>query len=269
MLFDTHAHPYLSEKLNEKEILESIKNSKIPNYIVSVGTKQETSQKCIEITKKYDFAFASIWIHPCETLELIWQEKQVQKQLEIMLQNNSKIVAIGECWLDYYRLPPRIESKLKIEEIKQIQANFFKMQIQIAKKYNLPLIIHNRESKEDILTILKEEDFKNFVFHCYTEDIKYAQKLLDFSPNCKLSFSGIITFKNAILVQETAKYIPLKNIMIETDSPYLSPAPERWQENSPQKVKFVLEKIQELRKEENDLIENTIYQNSLDFFGIL
>jgi TatD DNase family protein len=101
------------------------------------------------------------------------------------------------------------------------------MQIQIAKKYNLPLIIHNRESKEDILTILKEEDFKNFVFHCYTEDIKYAQKLLDFSPNCKLSFSGIITFKNAILVQETAKYIPLKNIMIETDSPYLSPAPER------------------------------------------
>lgn len=266
MLFDAHCHPYLSEKQSEKEVLESIKNSSFPNLILCVGTKIETSQKCKEISKNYDFAFASVGIHPCETLEYVWQEEERINELEIMLENDKKIVAIGECWLDYYRLPPRIESKFEKQKIIDIQKTFFRLQIQLAHKYNLPLIIHNREAKEDILKILQEENFKNFVFHCYTEDREYAKKLLDFSPQCMISFSGILTFKNALWIQETAKHIPLKNILIETDSPYLSPAPERGAENHPQKVKFVLDKIKELRNENNELIEETIYQNSLDFF---
>jgi TatD DNase family protein len=92
---------------------------------------------------------------------------------------------------------------------------------------NLPVIIHNIEAKEDVFEILKQESFKNFIFHCYSEDLEFAKKLLEFAPNCKISFSGIVTFRNALGVQETAKNIPLENIIAETDSPYLTPVPYR------------------------------------------
>jgi TatD DNase family protein len=91
----------------------------------------------------------------------------------------------------------------------------------------LPLVIHNRNSKDDIFEILKETDFKNFVFHCYSENLEFAKKLLEFSPNCKISFSGILTFKNSLEVQETVKNIPIENILVETDEPYLTPVPYR------------------------------------------
>jgi TatD DNase family protein len=97
----------------------------------------------------------------------------------------------------------------------------------LAKKFNLPIVIHNREAKDDILEILKQEDFKDFIFHCYSEDLDFALKLLEFSPNCKIGFSGVVTFKNAKEIQETAKNIPLKNILAETDSPFLTPVPYR------------------------------------------
>jgi len=109
---------------------------------------------------------------------------------------------------------------------------------------------------------------KDFVMHCYAEDLDYAKKLLAFSPDAMISFSGILTFKNAQSVQETAKNIPLKNIMIETDSPYLSPAPERGKENLPTKIRFVLDMLTSLRQENKEELETTIYKNSYKFFGI-
>lgn len=101
------------------------------------------------------------------------------------------------------------------------------MQISLAKKYQLPIIIHNREAREDVLHILKETECTDFVFHCYSEDIVFARKVLDFAPESFMSFSGILTFNNAKNIQETAANIPIKNILIETDCPYLSPQPER------------------------------------------
>jgi len=152
---------------------------------------------------------------------------------------------------------------------KKLQKLFFKAQIELAKKYNLPVIIHNRESKDDVLEILQETNFKNFIFHCYSENLEYAQKLLEFSPNCKISFSGIVTFKNALDIQKTAKNIPLKNILVETDSPYLTPTPLRWkEENEPSYTKYVLEKIIELREESPEEIKKTIFENSLEMFWI-
>ena len=114
-----------------------------------------------------------------------------------------------------------------ISQTKSLQKIFFKAQIELAKTYNLPIIIHNRDSREDVLSILKETDFKNFIFHCYSEDLEYANKLIAFAPDCKISFSGIVTFKNATDIQDSAANIPLKNIIIETDSPYLAPEPHR------------------------------------------
>jgi len=269
MLFDTHAHPYLAKDYTEKEVLEAVKKDSLLSHILSVWTNLETSKHSVHLAKEFDFIFASIGIHPTDTLDLKEKkDKSIQILEELVKKSPEKIVAIWECWLDYYRLPPRIKTSISKEEIIHIQKDFFRAQISLAKKYNLPIIIHNRESKEDIFEILKEENMKDFVMHCYAEDLDYAKKLLAFSPDAMISFSGILTFKNAQSVQETAKNIPLKNIMIETDSPYLSPAPERGKENLPTKIRFVLDMLTSLRQENKEELETTIYKNSYKFFGI-
>lgn len=268
MLFDTHTHIYLSEKKPEKEVIKDVENDANLTHIVTIGTDLKSSTHNLELAKDYSFILAAVSIHPCYIEKYIWKIEESLNELEKMILQ-WKVVAIGEIGLDYYRLPPRLtETRLTSQEIQRYQKEFFISQIRLAKKYNLPIIIHNREAKEDILNILKSEDCTNFVVHCYSEDIEYAKKLIDFSPNCKISFSGTVTFKSAPNLQETAANIPLKNILIETDCPYLSPVPERGTENYPTKVKYVLQKIQELRKESLQEIEDTIYQNSLDFFWI-
>ncbi len=155
-----------------------------------------------------------------------------------------------------------------LEQKKQLEKDWFIAQINLAKKLDLPIVIHNREAWEDIFEILKQTNFKNFIMHCYSENLEYAKKLIDFSPNCKISFSWILTFKNAKNLQEVAKNIELKNIIIETDSPYLVPVPYRWQENYPFYVEKVFDKLCELREEKPELIKNQIWENSLEIFRI-
>ena len=129
---------------------------------------------------------------------------------------------------------------------KKLQKIFFVAQINLAKKYDLPVIIHNRETSEDILEILKETNYKNFIFHCYSENLDYAKKLLEFAPKCKISFSGIVTFKNAKEIQETVKNIPLESILIETDAPYLTPHPFRGTRNEPYYTTHVCKKLAQI-----------------------
>ena len=258
MLYDTHCHPNLAKNKNKIEIINNFLEENPEGFLNIIWTDLEKSKNVIELSKKFDRTFCSIWIHPCDISDL--DIKNTINYLEkLYLENKEKIVAIWETGLDYYW------EKDKKEE----QKKFFKAQIKLAEKYNLPVIIHNRESKEDIFQILEGTNFKNFIFHCYSEDIEYAQKLINFSPNCKISFSGIVTFKNAKEIQETAKNIPLKNILVETDSPYLTPTPHRWkQENEPAFTKYVLEKIIELRSENSEEIKKTIFENSLEVFGV-
>lgn len=265
MFFDTHCHPYLSKLKSENDVLESIQKQN-NQYITSVWVDLETSKRCYEIAKKYDFAYASVWIHPCD----IWKYKNLDetiKELEKLAKNN-KVVAIWECWLDYYRLPPKTESEKSIEEIKSLQKQFFIAQIELAKKLNLPVIIHNREAKDDILEILKSTDCKNFIMHCFSENLDFANACLDFAPKCMISFSWILTFNSAKDIQETASKIPLKNILIETDSPYLTPTPFRWQENYPNYVQYVFEKLCILRNESREEVEKQVWDNSLKMFKI-
>lgn len=347
--FDTHCHTYLCKEKNETEILDELKNSR--NFFIwNVWVDLKTSKHVIDLSEKYNFVYAIIWIQP----ENIWDFENINttiKELEI-LAKNKKVVSIWECGLDYYWLerteswewkkkqnpPPSIISGQAIYEVeqeqnppsplyqggtgqnlsspastgseqalyqggigqnhsislwkegimgaplikgevnevsrgilerkKQIQKEWFIAQINLAKKLDLPIVIHNRDAWEDVFEILKQTNFKNFIMHCYSENLEYAKKLIDFSPNCKISFSWILSFKNAKELQDVAKNIPLENIIIETDSPYLAPVPYRWKENNPLFVEKVFEKLCELREENHEVIKNQIWKNSLEIFKI-
>ncbi len=279
MLFDTHCHPNLS-KNKDKDII--IKNFFVQNkeaFLNFIWTNPNTNQEVLELAKNNKNCYCSLGIHPCDIYDLDLEKEILRIENLILNDKDKKIIAIWECGLDYYWLKPENDEKIAkyIPEIQQkviklkkdLQKIFFKAQIKLAKKYNLPIIIHNREAKDDVFEILKETWFKNFIFHCYSENLEYSQKLLGLSPNCKISFSGIVTFKNTKEVQETAQNIPLKNILVETDSPYLTPTPFRWkQENEPAFTKYVLEKIIELRNENKEEIEKQIFKNSLEIFNI-
>lgn len=272
MIIDTHCHPYLNKQKSQKEVINNFFEKGWEKMIV-IWTNLNSSSKAIEIAYSREWIYCSIWIHPCDVFDLDLESSLVKLE-NLLLQNKDKIVAIWECWLDYYRIERdekivelKWESKQKsITLKKKLQELFFKAQISLAREYNLPIIIHNRDSKEDVLKILKETDFKNFIFHCYSEDLEYAKKLIEFAPECKLSFSWIVTFKNAQGVQETVKNIDIKHILAETDSPYLTPTPLRWkEENEPIFTKYVINFISELRWED---CKEKIYENSKNIFKL-
>ncbi len=271
MIYDTHSHPYLAKEKSQEVILENFfKNTK--NRLNSIACDLESSNTCIKLAQAYPWVHATIGIHPTHCLDYIAKiEDSLLKLEKLFLENSRNIVAIWEIWLDYHWIDS-LSQKYNIsqEEVKQIQKDFLKKQIQLAKKLHLPIVIHNRDSSEDILEILIQEGYGNFVFHCYSEDLGFAKKLLYNFPDCKLWFWWIVTFKSTQKIQEVAATIPLKNIIIETDSPYLTPTPYRGkEENEPVFCENVLSKIIDLREESPEKIRETIYQNSLDFFWVL
>lgn len=266
MLYDTHCHPNNTKQKDINQILETFKNENNEGFLNAVWTNFDTIKDCINLAKNNNFIFASIWIHPSDININLVLETEIKKLEKIYIENSEYIIWIWECWLDYFHLNENIEIR---EKQILMQKKYFIAQINLAKKYNLPLIIHNRESKDDIYDILIEQNYKNFVFHCCTENLEYVNKLLNFSPKAMISFSWIVTFSNAKEVQNTAKNIPIENILIETDSPLLTPTPFRWKyENEPSYTKYVLEYICKLRKEDCLLIEKQIFSNSINFFNI-
>lgn len=237
----------------------------------SVWCDLESSETCITLAQSNPGVYATIGIHPTHSLDYKNSlDESILRLEELYHKNSSHIVAIWEIWLDYHWLGSLSERySIPEAEVVETQKEFFRAQIALAKKLDLPIIIHNRSSADDVYEILVETDCKNFVFHCYSEDTEYAQKLLAFGPNCMLWFGWVVTFKSAIWVQESAKNIPLRNIIIETDSPYLTPTPLRWkQENEPIFIKFVLSKIIDIRSEGSEEITQQIFDNSTNFFQI-
>lgn len=273
MLYDTHCHIDLAKDKDRIKIIETFKKNNPEGFLNVIWTNIESSRNLIEFAKNYDYIFVSIWIHPSDINLYINFDYAILELENLYLENKEKIIWIWECWLDYFYINKEVADSKRfscsIEQEKENQRKFFRAQIRLAKKYNLPFIIHNRDSKNDVFEILVEEDYKNFILHCYTENLDYANKLIKFAPNCMISFSWIVTFKNAKEIQETAKNIPLNNILIETDSPYLTPTPLRWkEENEPDFTKYVLKYICELRDEDEEIIIKQIFKNSIKIFWI-
>ena len=219
--FDTHAH-YNDEKFDEdrEQIIQETYKSGISKFVVA-GYNIESSKKAIELSNKYEFMYSICGISPNDipqSEEKLW--KDIEEISKIIKQNNNKkLVAIGEIGLDYYCE----------KENKELQKQAFIVQIKLANELNLPIVIHSRDASVDTIQILKDNPVnKKGIFHCCQLNQELVRQALELG--FYISFAGPITFKNSKNAPDVVKMVPLEKILIETDSPYLSPEPNREKE---------------------------------------
>ena len=236
-LFDSHAH-LCDNKFDEDRdlVISNLASFGVTNCI-ECGYNLDSSINSIELSNKYDFIYSVIGISPNDIpqdIDKLW--KDVKEISNLYKRNSKKIVAIGEIGLDYYWN----------KENKDIQKELFKRQIEIANNFKLPIVIHSRDAWIDTIDILKENVvIKKGVFHCCALNMELVRNALDIG--FYISFAGPITFKNSKNAEDIVKFVPLDRMLIETDSPYLSPEPNRGKRNDPSNVKFVAEKIAQFK----------------------
>lgn len=262
MLIDTHAHLNFPELSDTNAVLTRAKEAGV-NTIVNIGTSLGDSQLGIEIASKYTNVYTTVGIHPNDSVDSTAESIDWGKFEE--LAKRPKVVAIGECGLDYSRLLQIADFRLQILE-KDRQRKLFLKQIEIAAKLNLPLSIHVRDAYEDMLQIASL--IKNpAVFHCFSGTISYLESLLA-NPNFYFSFAGNITFKNAESIRDLAKLVPLDKILVETDCPFLAPEPHRGKTNTPANVRIVAEKLAEVKEIGFEELSEITTQNAKKLFQI-
>ena len=239
-MIDSHAH-ILSEYYNVDEIVKFLKNNNVIK-VLNCATNKKDIKEVIELSKKYEnFLLPAVGFHPEEV------EDFDINYLEEIIKNN-KVYAIGEIGLDYYWK----------KDNKKVQKEVFETQIKLAEKYNIPVIVHSRESTQDCFDILKKYNVKA-VIHCFTGSYEMAKEYI--KKGYKLGIGGVLTFKNS-RVYEVIEKIELKDILLETDSPYLSPEPNRGKQNNPANVYYVAKKIAEIK---NTTIEKVIEETANNF----
>ena len=233
-LVDSHCHLDLLDLTPDDGDLNRVVERAQQNgvqYMLNVCVSLAEFPVILKTAEKYPFVGTSVGLHPNE------QNEEVDEPTLIKLAQHEKVVAIGETGLDYFRSTGDLDW----------QRERFRAHIRAAKKLKKPLIIHTRDAKEDTIRIMQEENAAEAggVMHCFTEDWSVAQQALDM--NFYISFSGIITFKSAVTIQDTARRVPLDRMLIETDSPYLAPVPYRGKPNEPSYVRHTAEYIANMR----------------------
>ncbi|MFV9511744.1 TatD family hydrolase [Tepidibacillus sp. LV47] len=254
MLIDTHAHLDDEKFIEDREEVIQRAFDRGVKTIINIGYNKETILSTLELVNRYDFIYGAIGWHPNNAHEMtdqdfLWLEEQL---------NHPKIVAIGEIGLDYYwDFAP-----------KDIQQQVFRRQIQLAKRKGLPIVIHDRDAHQDVCQIIKEEGVKEIggIMHSFSGSLEMAMECIE--QGFYISFSGPVTFKNAKRPKEVASKIPIERILIETDSPYLTPEPYRGKRNESSYVKYVAEKIAELRGMTFEQIAQITTENAKRIFRL-
>ncbi|WP_078429498.1 TatD family hydrolase [Alkalihalobacterium alkalinitrilicum] len=255
MLFDTHVH--LNAEQFEEDRAEVIKRAQEEGveYMVVVGFDEKTIRGALEIAEENKKIYAAVGWHPVDAIEMTDQHLHWLEELA----SHPKVVALGEMGLDYHwdKSP------------KDIQKDVFRKQIRLAKKVNLPIIIHNREASQDIVDILKEEEAGKVggIMHCFSGSVEIAKACLEM--NFHISFGGPVTFKNAKKPKEVAVEVPLDRLLIETDCPYLSPHPYRGKRNEPAYVSLVAQQIADLKGMSLEQLAKQTTENAKKLFNIL
>lgn len=255
MLFDTHAH-YDDEKFDNdrNEVIERVHLEGVSN-IINVSSDLNSIKVSAELAQKYTFMYAAAGIHPHNAEEI--NSKVISYLYEQAAYD--KVVAIGEIGLDYYyEFAPR-----------ETQIKCFVEQIGVAKELSLPIIVHNRDSHEDVLKTIKKENAKKVggVFHCFSGSVEMARELLN--NNFYISVGGPVTFKNARRALEVVKYVPAEMLLVETDCPYLAPEPYRGKRNDSGYLKYIVEKVAEVKNSTFQEMANITAKNVKRLFGIV
>ena len=248
MFIDTHCHVIKSEYDNIEEVMDQLGK----NVAIVCGDSEITNKEVIEVIEKYPNLYGMIGIHPNEVDDM---SSNALNYIEENLKNN-KIVGIGEIGLDYHYGK---DNSVKQKEI-------FIKQLELARKYNVPVTIHSRDAALDTFEIVKKYNDLKITYHCYSYSLEMAKELL--KMNVKFGIGGVVTFKNSKSIKEVVKFLPISNILLETDSPYLAPEPLRGTKNIPSNVKFIAEYISELKDIPLNIVLEETTKNAISQFDL-
>ena len=249
-LIDTHAHIDMLDNIDSA--LNSAKENNVKKIILPCAYPKDI-ENIYQITQKYDNVFGLLGVHPSEARD--WNDELIF--LIKKLSSNNKIVGIGEIGLDYYW----------DKTFNDIQQEIFIKQIKLANELNLPICVHDREAHKDTFDILVEYNKNSdVIMHCFSGSVEFARECL--KQGWYLALGGVVTFKNAIKMKEVAEEIPLNKLLLETDSPYLTPVPYRGKENQPAYIKYVAEEIAKIKNISLEEITKSTTINAERVFGI-
>ena len=260
-IFDTHAH-YTDKSFETKfeggasALLSALYENGV-DKIINVGTNTKNSAEAIEMAKNYEGMYVAVGIHPSDIDEESSLEDAFAKLRAFLDKREEyKIVALGEIGLDYYWR----------QDNKQMQAEFFEAQLRLAEEYDIPVIIHDREAHGDTFESVIRHPKVRGVFHCYSGSPEMARDLV--RRGWYISFTGVITYKNAPVVQASAKAVPLDRILVETDAPYLSPVPYRGKPNRSDYIEYTLRTLAELHEVTEDEMRTRTHENACKLFTL-
>jgi TatD DNase family protein len=252
MLIDSHAHLEMRDFDHDRsEVIERALVAGV-EYIITVGTNPELSQKAISLAAQFDNVFATVGIHPHDAAAA--DDKMLERMKE--LAGQPKVVAYGEIGLDYFRniSPP------------QKQVEIFSQQMEIARELNLPIIIHDRDAHEQVLRMVEESGIRRGVFHCFSGDAEMAKKCLNLG--FYISIPGTVTFDKAKKITDVVNNIPLEYLLLETDCPYLTPVPYRGKRNEPSFIIHTAKKVAQIKSLPWQEVASAAAANTKKLFGI-
>jgi len=255
-LIDSHCHLDMDDYRDDLDIvLERARQNRI-RTIISIGIDEESSRQAVALAEKYPMVKATVGIHPHDVTHI--QPQTLDTLADLANNNRDLVVGYGEIGLDYVKnyAPP------------DLQRRFFRFQLILAKELGLPVIIHDREAHGDTLNILREEaPFEHGgVMHCFSGDLSFAHEVLELG--FYLSIPGVVTFKNAADLQETARLAPLSSLLLETDGPFLAPAPRRGKRNEPALLLYTARMVAELRGISIDEVARQTSANAMALFRL-
>ena len=256
MLVDSHCHlnmmPFEKYQQDVATIVEEAVHAGV-KCILCVGTNTDTSHQAVAIAEQFSMVYASVGVHPSDEPESGFDAAELKRWAD-----HPKVKALGETGLDYHYNSSGLEA----------MRERFRLHIQVAREVRKPIIIHTRAAREDTISIMLEENAADCggVMHCFTESIEMAKEAM--ALGFYISFSGIITFKNAKELQEVVRQVPLESMLIETDAPYLTPVPFRGKPNKPEYVRYVAEKIAEIKGIDYETVVGVTANNFSKLFDI-
>ena len=249
MIIDTHAH---LDMLNDpKRAIEEALEAGVEKIIVP-GVEPDTFEKVIKLADEYENVYAQIGVHPSEAQK--FSDDTAGRMMELAA--HKKVVAIGEIGLDYYWDKTFVD----------VQKKVFKTQIEIANALKLPVVVHDREAHGDTFEILEQMGAKKVLLHCFSGSLEFAKRCVE--KGWFIALGGVVTFKNAKKVRQVAKEIPLEHIMLETDTPYLTPHPYRGEENAPKYIVLSAKEIANLKDPALSEVARVTTANAQNFFNV-